>query len=154
LSCPFVPGANKTIAKDSFAKIPLFGLFYKKGSILVNRKSDQSRRRSYEKMKQVLTAGIHMCIYPEGTRNRSDELLRPFYDGAFRLSKETNTPVIPAILSGTSEAMPMNKSFYLLPTKLTIEFLKPVEPDTMDVKSLKEKVYAIMLTALEQHKKS
>lgn len=150
LSCPFVPGANKTIAKDSFAKIPLFGLFYKKGSILVDRKSDQSRRSSYEKMKQVLKTGMHMCIYPEGTRNRSADLLRPFYDGAFRLSKETNTPVMPAILRGTSEAMPMNKSFYLLPTKLTIEFLEPVEPGTMDVKTLKEKVYAVMLAALEQ----
>jgi 1-acyl-sn-glycerol-3-phosphate acyltransferase len=105
-------------------------------------------------MKQVLHNGMHMCIYPEGTRNRSTDLLRPFYDGAFRLSKETNTPIIPAILTGTSEAMPMNKSFYLLPTKLTIEFLEPVEPETMDVKTLKEKVHTIMLAVLEKHKKS
>ncbi|HRG44473.1 MAG TPA: 1-acyl-sn-glycerol-3-phosphate acyltransferase, partial [Saprospiraceae bacterium] len=29
LSAPFIPGANKTIAKSSFAKVPIFGLFYK-----------------------------------------------------------------------------------------------------------------------------
>ncbi len=36
LSCPFIPGPNKTIAKTSFAKVPLFGWFYRKGSVLVD----------------------------------------------------------------------------------------------------------------------
>jgi len=31
LSCPYVPGANKTIAKKSFAGIPLFGCIILKG---------------------------------------------------------------------------------------------------------------------------
>jgi len=51
LSAPFVPGANKTIAKDSFSKVPVFGLFYKRGSVLVNRKNEQSRIKSFEEMK-------------------------------------------------------------------------------------------------------
>ena len=76
LSAPYVPGANKTIAKASFAKVPLFGLFYSKGAILVNRKNENSRRKSYEAMKQVLLTGMHMCIYPEGTRNRTKEPLK------------------------------------------------------------------------------
>jgi len=64
LSAPYVPGANKTIAKDSFAKVPVFGWFYKRGAILVNRKKEWSRIKSYEEMKKVLAEGIHMCIYP------------------------------------------------------------------------------------------
>jgi 1-acyl-sn-glycerol-3-phosphate acyltransferase len=32
ITCPFIPGANKTIAKSSFTKIPLFGSFYRKGA--------------------------------------------------------------------------------------------------------------------------
>ena len=47
LSSPGIPGANKTIAKSSMAKIPLFGLIYKSGSVLVDRKSEQSRKASY-----------------------------------------------------------------------------------------------------------
>ncbi|MBU3715273.1 MAG: hypothetical protein FGM46_10070 [Ferruginibacter sp.] len=54
LSCPFVPGANKTIAKSSFAKIPLFGWFYRKGVVLVDRKSEKSRRLSFEVMKKAI----------------------------------------------------------------------------------------------------
>src|SRR6188472_2860559 len=51
LSAPFVPGGNKTIAKASFAKVPIFGLFYKRGSVLVDRDDNQSRRQSFEAMK-------------------------------------------------------------------------------------------------------
>ena len=39
LSSPGIPGANKTIAKSGMAKIPLFGLIYNSGSVLVDRKS-------------------------------------------------------------------------------------------------------------------
>ncbi len=42
LSSPFIPGPNKTIAKMSFAKIPLFGLYYAKGSVLVDRKNEKA----------------------------------------------------------------------------------------------------------------
>src|SRR5687767_14663410 len=62
LSCPFIPGANKTIAKKSFTKIPLFGWFYRKGSVLVDRKRDESRRRSFIQMKQTLEQHMHMSI--------------------------------------------------------------------------------------------
>ena len=65
LSAPFVPGGNKTIAKASFAKVPIFGWFYKRGSVLVDRNNDQSRRKSYEAMRKVLRDNMHMCIYPE-----------------------------------------------------------------------------------------
>src|SRR5690606_4718878 len=46
VSMPWVPGPNKTLAKIEMAKIPLFGLIYKAGSILVDRKSRESRLHS------------------------------------------------------------------------------------------------------------
>ncbi|MFT3981289.1 MAG: lysophospholipid acyltransferase family protein [Ferruginibacter sp.] len=149
LSAPYVPGANKTIAKASFAKVPLFGLFYKRGSVLVDRKSERSRIESYEKMKKVLSDGMHICIYPEGTRNRTDQPLKQFYEGAFKLAVETGKPIIPCILVGTKKAMPIHKSFYLFPTRLTMKFLPAVSPGTLSAKELKEKVYNIMLKEYE-----
>ena len=113
LSAPFVPGANKTIAKDSFGKIPLFAQYYARGSVLVNRNSEQSRVKSFEDMKRVLKMGMHICIYPEGTRNRTDLPLKPFYDGAFKLAHDTATEVMPCVLTGTAQAMPIHKSCLL-----------------------------------------
>lgn len=151
LSCPFVPGPNKTIAKSSFARVPLFGWFYAKGSVLVDRSSDKSRSRSFEQMIQVLTTGMHMCIYPEGTRNRTDKPLKSFYDGAFRLAAQTGNSVVPGIIRGTKEAMPVNKAFYLLPRKLSLSFLPPVSPAGLSVDELKNKVYDIMLNELARN---
>ncbi len=153
LSAPYVPGANKTIAKTSFAKVPLFGWFYRKGSVLVDRNSDASRRKSFEDMKNVLKKGMHMCIYPEGTRNRTNEPLKKFYDGAFKLAVETNTAIIPTLIFNTKKAVPVNKSFFFLPHQLKMHFLPPVEVNNQTVEQLKEKVAGIMKTYYTSHYK-
>ncbi|MDB5201268.1 MAG: glycerol acyltransferase [Ferruginibacter sp.] len=148
LSAPYVPGPNKTIAKASFAKVPIFGWFYKRGSVLVERGNDKSRLKSFDDMKQALLSGMHMCIYPEGTRNRSSEPMKPFFDGAFKLGISTGKDIIPCVIRGTKEAMPIDKTFYLLPTKLYMDFLPPVSSAGMNSKSLREKVFNIMLEKL------
>jgi len=151
LTSPYIPGANKTIAKKSFAKIPLFGWFYSKGSVLVDRNSDASRRKSFEDMKEVLTQGMHMCIYPEGTRNRTSEPLKKFYDGAFKLAVETKTAIIPTLIFNTKKALPANKPFYFLPHKLEMHFLPPVNPNVLTAEALKEKVFTIMKDYYVEH---
>lgn len=144
LSSAFIPGANKTIAKSSFTKVPLFGFYYRKGAVIVDRKSETSRKESYEKMKNVLSEGIHMCIYPEGTRNKTAEPLKKFHDGAFRLSVESGKSIIPAVILNTKKVLPLNKSFYFWPGKIELHFLEPVEPGSLTTDGLKEKVFGIM----------
>lgn len=145
LSSPFIPGANKTIAKTSFAKLPLFGWYYRKGSVLVDRKSDASRKESFQKMKAVLKTGMHMCIYPEGTRNKTDQPLAAFQNGAFRLAIDTGHAIIPGIIFNTRKALPANKAFYLLPTALRFHFLPPLFPQPGEtVEALKLRTHAVM----------
>ena len=153
ITCPFIPGANKTIAKSSFTKIPLFGSFYRKGSVLVDRNSTKSRAESFSKMKKVLAQKMYMSIYPEGTRNRTKDLLKPFYDGAFKLATDTQTDVLPGLLFNTNKAQPNNKIMYLLPTKLEMHFLKPISPKDLSSKELKEKVFNEMLEYYGKNKK-
>ncbi|MGB8191257.1 MAG: lysophospholipid acyltransferase family protein [Chitinophagaceae bacterium] len=154
LTTPFIPGPNKTIAKIEMAKIPVFGIIYRRGSVLVDRKSDESRRKSIDDMKQVLASGIHMCIYPEGTRNKTGQPLKSFYDGAFRLAIDTNTPIIPTIIRHTATVLPPGKKFFLWPHWLSMEFLEPV-PVTKDnnATAIKEKVYNIMWEKIASAKK-
>ena len=145
VSTPFSPGANKTIAKAEMAKIPLFGLIYKRGSILVDRNDKQSRQSSFRKMKEVLRLGLHLCIYPEGTRNQSSLPLKSFHDGAFRLSVESNKAIIPALIFNTKKVLPPGKPFYFMPSKMEIHFLPAVYPDKgEDYEKLKEKIFSIM----------
>jgi 1-acyl-sn-glycerol-3-phosphate acyltransferase len=144
LSSPFILGPNKTIAKSTFTKVPFFGWYYKRGGVMVNRKSDESRRKSYEDMKRVLKTGMHMCIYPEGTRNRTDNPLKPFYNGAFKLSVETGHAILPTVLFNTKKVLPPGKFLYGWPGKMEIHFLPPVSPNGLSPEELKEHVFNTM----------
>ncbi len=147
LSAPFIPGANKTIAKASFAKVPVFKWFYQRGSVLIDRKDDSSRRKSFDAMKKVLQSGMHMCIYPEGTRNRTNQPLKSFHDGAFKLATDSKKQIIPGIIVGTKKAMPIDKPFYLLPTRLKMYFLPPISSENITTAELKSKVFEVMKDA-------
>lgn len=147
VTTPFIPGPpNKTIAKIEMASTPLFGLIYRRGSVLVDRKRTNSRRDSFNKMKEVLRLGMHMCIYPEGTRNRSSLPLKDFQDGAFRLAMETKTSIMPALIFNTRKVLPPGKPFFFWPCRMEMHFLPPreiKESDTHDIlkKELFEKMF-------------
>ena len=146
-----IPGGNKTIAKIEFARIPVFGIIYKLGSVLVDRKSEASRRESIHKMKQVLDMGLHMCIYPEGTRNKTGEPLKAFHNGAFKLAADTCKPIVPALIFHTRNVLPPDKPFFLRPHRLEMHFLEPVYlQDNDTAESMKEKVFGMMSNYLRR----
>lgn len=145
ISYPGIPGGNKTIAKIEMARIPLFGMIYKTGSVLVDRKDENSRRESFVKMKEALDMGLHMCIYPEGTRNKTGDPLKSFHDGAFRLALSTGRPILPAVIFNTRKVMPAGKSLYFRPSRLYMEFLDPITPQPDDTaETLKQRIFKIM----------
>lgn len=144
LTTPFIPGANKTIAKKELAAIPVFGMIYKTGSVLVDRKSEESRKASLSRMKEVLSKGLHMCIYPEGTRNKTNQPLQPFHSGAFRLSADTGKSILPTLIFNTAKVLPAGKTFFFWPVKIRMEFLKPIPPGGLTTEKLKEKVFVTM----------
>ena len=94
-------------------------------------------------MKDILRQKIHMCIYPEGTRNRTNEPIKKFHDGAFRLAVDTGHSILPAVIFNTKKAVPANKSFYFRPTKIGIHFLEPVSSVGKTTEELKEEIFRI-----------
>lgn len=150
LSSLCIPGPNKTIAKQEMARIPLFNIIYKRGSVLVDRKSDESRRQSYIKMKEVLFMGMHMCIYPEGTRNKSDQPLQRFHDGAFKLAVETEKAIIPSLIFNTDKVLP-RKPYFFWPQKVGIHFLPAIPSKGKTIPQLKEEVFDVMKNYYLQH---
>lgn len=95
-------------------------------------------------MKKVLAAGMHMSIYPEGTRNRTSEPLKKFYDGAFKLAVSTGNAIIPAVILHSKKALPLNKKFYFWPHRLQMHFLEAVPVNGQSSEQLREKVFGIM----------
>jgi 1-acyl-sn-glycerol-3-phosphate acyltransferase len=84
------------VGKKELAKIPLFGFFYKRTCIMVDRKSSKSRMAVFERAQKRLNQGLSICIFPEGgVPNDESVLLDEFKDGAFRLAVEHHIPIVP-----------------------------------------------------------
>ena len=83
------------VGKRELAKIPLFGFFYKRTCILVDRSSEKSRKAVFLRAQRRLQQGVSVCIFPEGGVPEGDIVLDEFKDGAFRLAINHHIPVVP-----------------------------------------------------------
>jgi 1-acyl-sn-glycerol-3-phosphate acyltransferase len=147
VTSPWIPGPNKTLAKVEMARIPIFGVIYKSGSLLVDRKSEASRRESFNQMALMLEKGLHLCLYPEGTRNKTNQPLQPFHKGAFKTAIDTQKPVIPALVFNTRGILPDRPMFWAWPNKIHFHFLPPVETKGLqaaDVDRLRDNIRSQM----------
>ena len=101
-----IPGQFRPLAKKELLKIPIFGWIARSATIIVDRSSSQSRKKSMDTLKQILLDGISILIFVEGTQNRTKEPLQPFHDGAFRIAVDTQQPLLPLVVKGAGRLMP------------------------------------------------
>lgn len=144
------PGIFRFLAKDELIKIPIFGWVVKKMCLTVDRKSAISRARSVIALKKELEEGVSVFIYPEGSRNKSDEPLATFYDGAFRIAIQTGAPVLIMTIVNVKKVCDSN-SIDLSPGTLHIYYDAPIPTKDLsaeDVGALKELVRQKMLSRL------
>lgn len=141
-----LPGQFRPLAKKELLKIPVFGWIARTAAIIVDRSSPESRKRSIDKLKLFLRKGISILIFAEGTQNRTDSILQPFHDGAFRIAIDTQEPVIPIVVLGAGRLMPPG-TINLKPGLIRIYVGNEIPTAglaTNDVRSLKEKTFATM----------
>lgn len=147
VSSPGIPGPNKTLAKVEMSKIPVFGYIYTSGSILVTRQDAQSRAESYGKMVAALEKGLHLCLFPEGTRNKTKEPLARFFDGAFKVAIMAQKPIIPGLIFGTKAILDPARKMWAWPHRIEFHFLPEIDTNGLvveDTEMLKQRVFQTM----------
>lgn len=85
------------VGKKELVKIPIFGFFYKRIVIMVDRSSPKSRKRVFEMAKKRLQNGTSIAIFPEGLVPTEEVVLAPFKKGAFSLAIEYEIPIVPQV---------------------------------------------------------
>ena len=148
-----IPGQFRPLAKKELKKIPVFGWIAQSACIIVDRSSNESRKRSMDDLKEVLSKGISILIFPEGTQNRSANLLQPFYDGAFRIAIETRRPILPMVVLNAGKLMPPNK-FHIEPGTVKIVAGEEIATHHLtlhDVQTLKGQVYEVMEKMIKEN---
>jgi 1-acyl-sn-glycerol-3-phosphate acyltransferase len=147
----------RILGKAEMAKVPLFGYIYKSAVVMVNRESAVHRVRSVKTLTSIIRRGVSVFICPEGTFNITHKPLKEFYDGAFRIAIETQTPIKPILFLDTYDRLPYEYLLSLNPGKCRTVFLEEVNVEgytLKDSKLLKEKVYRLMEEGLIKYKAS
>jgi 1-acyl-sn-glycerol-3-phosphate acyltransferase len=143
------------VGKIELTKIPIFGFFYKRTMIIVDRENKESRKKVYELAKKRLDKGLSVCIFPEGLVP-SDEsiLLAEFRNGAFVLAIEHQIPIVP--ISFYDNKKRFSYTFFSgSPGTLRVKIHKPILTKGLNLEkdkdSLKSSVYDLLYNDLKKH---
>jgi 1-acyl-sn-glycerol-3-phosphate acyltransferase len=125
---PLLPGRSSVLLKKELMNIPILGKAMRLAKFVpVERGSRRdAAKASVEAAAEALRSGLHIVVYPEGTRSL-DGRLSTFKKGPFFLAKETQAPIVPIAVSGTQTMMRKGSSA-ITPGLARIELLPAIEP--------------------------
>ena len=126
--CPRLTGY---IAKDTMGKVPLLNIWMKQLYCLFLDRTDMKKG-----LKTILTgidqikAGISMCIFPEGTRNKTEDEMLPFKAGSLKLSEKTGCPIVPMAITNSADILE-NHFPKVKPTHVILQYGTPIYLDQL-----------------------
>lgn len=144
----------RPLGKVEMSKIPVFGFIYRKAIVTVDRGDAANRIKTVRILKSVLNKGISVVVFPEGTFNMTTQPLKDFYDGAFRIALETQTPIKPVLFLDAYRRMNYQSVFSLNPGSNRVVYLDEIPVNGYavgDVRKLKEIVFEVMSKKLIEY---
>jgi 1-acyl-sn-glycerol-3-phosphate acyltransferase len=147
----------RVLGRSEMSKLPFFGFIYRNAIVTVDRSSPEHRARSVRILKSVLRKGISIFIFPEGTLNETKQPLKDFYDGAFRIAIETQTPIKPILFLDSYDRLSYESILRLSPGRSRSVFLKEISVEGLtskDVNTLKQLVFSLMEKKLIEYNAS
>lgn len=141
------------VGKKELAKIPIFGFFYKRTCILVDRNNQRSRKEVFDRAQARLNKGTSICIFPEGGVPDDESIvLDVFKDGAFRLAIDHQIPVLPLVFLDNKKRFSYT-FFSGSPGIMRARILKEISTKGLtqeNKKELKEKTWDIIFKNLKK----
>jgi 1-acyl-sn-glycerol-3-phosphate acyltransferase len=137
----------RPLGKVEMSKVPVFGFIYKNAIVAVDRSNPENRAKSVSILKSIIRKGISILMFPEGTFNMTAKPLKEFYDGAFRVAIETQTPIKPVLFPDNFSRLHYRHILSLTPGRCRIIYLDEIPVSgyrLRDAGKLKEEVFEIM----------
>jgi 1-acyl-sn-glycerol-3-phosphate acyltransferase len=130
-----LPIQFRILAKKELFRYPFLGWHLKRsGQIAVDQSDARASLRSLNRAGETLRHGMPLVVFPEGGRS-PDGQLRPFMGGAFYAALKAQAPVVPVVLIGARELLPMN-SFHGLPGTVHMIFCDPISTEGMSPRDM------------------
>lgn len=125
---PMIPGRSSVLLKKELMSIPILGRAMRMGQFVPVERGGkrEAAQASVQAAAAALHDGLHILVFPEGTRSK-DGHLSAFKKGPFFLAMETQAPVIPVAISGT-QTMMQKGSWAITPGVARVEMLPAIDP--------------------------
>lgn len=124
---PLLPFRVTVLVKKELFKLPILGPAMRMADFVpIDRSNREAAVSSVREAEETVRRGLHMVIFPEGTRSRDGKLL-PFKKGPFYLAFETGVPVVPVTIVGSRDLLPKGKVL-AKPGEVKLVFHPPVDP--------------------------
>ncbi|QYA24929.1 1-acyl-sn-glycerol-3-phosphate acyltransferase [Gramella sp. MT6] len=140
------------IGKMELGRIPVFGFFYRRTCILVDRSNQRSGMEAFEQAQRRLKQKNSVCIFPEGgVPDDQSIILDQFKDGAFRLAIEHQIPIVPITFHDNKKRFSYN-TVTGEPGKLRVKIHNFIDTKKLNLtcrKDLKERTHKIILEELK-----
>lgn len=149
-----IPFFVRPLATFEYSKIPVFGFLYKHLAVIIDRSNMKSKAEGVRVLRKTLNEGSSIFIFPEGKFNETDAILKSFFDGAFKIAIQTQTPVLPMLFLDTQERWSYKSFWALQPGRNRVVYLPEIDPAYFgnDVDALKQKVFMDMETAFKKYR--
>lgn len=97
------PNITSFIAKKEFEKVPFLSWWMKMlHNLFLDRKDIKQGLKTTLKAIDYVKDGISVVIFPEGTRNTSEDIMLPFHAGSFKIAEKSGAPIIPMTMYNMS----------------------------------------------------
>lgn len=133
--CPRLTGY---VSKLSMQKVPLLSIWMTRlHCLFLNREDIREGLKTILAGIDNIKNGISMCIFPEGTRNKTDDLLLPFKEGSFKMAEKTGCAIIPMALTNSAEIFE-NHFPFIKSTHVILEYGTPIYLSDLDKETRKK----------------
>lgn len=127
-----VPRPTGYVAKLEMKRYPLLNVWmYYLHCLFLDRKDIKKGLKTILKGVEKVKSGISICIFPEGTRNKTDQDFLPFHEGSFKIAEKAGAPILPITMAGTNgifeDHMPRIKRKTVI-----IEYGRPIDVKALD----------------------
>ena len=129
------------MAKREYFDGKLAWFFKSSGCISVDRQNKENAKIAVNTATNLLKNGYAVGIFPEGTRNKTNDLLLNFKIGTVKMAKETNATIVPFVITGKYKFWNNN---------LKVTFLKPFKVNNMSLDEANNKLRKLMLKELKK----
>ncbi|MDP6539997.1 MAG: lysophospholipid acyltransferase family protein [Planctomycetota bacterium] len=133
--CPHHPVG---LYKAELGRVPGLGWAFRAlGMVPVDRRNHEKALASVAELKRRMDAEHSTVILaPEGTRSRRGGL-QQFKLGSFHLAAQTGAPVVPLIMRGIPDVLPMG-SFLVRSGTVRLDFLEPIDTSDWSAERVRE----------------